>query len=113
VFCAMVAVEVWCGALLSPPATVAGQGLWLLAGFNLIVGYAGAIVPAALAVKRRRRPWLVIDTLLMPFYWLLTSLAAYRALIHFAVAPHLWEKTDHMPRGPLRTSRTQVPGGRS
>jgi cellulose synthase/poly-beta-1,6-N-acetylglucosamine synthase-like glycosyltransferase len=109
VFCAMVAVEVWCGALLSPPATVAGQGLWLLAGFNLIVGYAGAIVPAALAVKRRRRPWLVIDTLLMPFYWLLTSLAAYRALIHFAVAPHHWEKTDHMPRGPLRT-RPGAPG---
>jgi cellulose synthase/poly-beta-1,6-N-acetylglucosamine synthase-like glycosyltransferase len=102
VFCAKVAFEVWCGTLFTSPATVAGQGLWLLAGFNLIIGYACAIVPAAVAVARRRRPWLMLDTLLMPLYWLVTSVAAYRALFHFAVAPYLWEKTDHRPRGLVR-----------
>jgi glycosyltransferase XagB len=104
VFCAMVAFELWRGALLSIPSTAVGQGLWLLAGFNLIASYACAVVPAAVAVKRRRRAWLMLDTLSMPLYWLLTSLAAYRALIHFAIAPYHWEKTDHRPRGPRRKS---------
>jgi cellulose synthase/poly-beta-1,6-N-acetylglucosamine synthase-like glycosyltransferase len=104
VFCVMVAYELWRGALLAIPATTAGQALWLVAGFNLIASYACAVVSAAVAVRRRRRAWLMIDTLHMPFYWLLTSLAAYRALFHFAVAPYLWEKTDHRPRGPRRTS---------
>jgi glycosyltransferase XagB len=98
VFCAMVAFELWRGALLAIPATLAGKGMWLLAGFNLIVGYASAVVPAAVAVSRRRRRWLLVDTLLMPFYWLLISLAAYRALLQLVVAPYLWEKTEHAPR---------------
>ncbi|HZA01515.1 MAG TPA: glycosyltransferase [Hyphomicrobiaceae bacterium] len=102
VFCAMLAFEVYGGALLSVPATVSGQALWLLAGFNLIASYACAIATAAVAVTRRRRSWLMFDTLLMPFYWLLTSLAAYRALFQFVVAPYHWEKTDHRPRGPRK-----------
>jgi hypothetical protein len=31
----------------------------------------------------------------MPFYWLLISAAAYRALWQFVTAPFKWEKTEH------------------
>jgi cellulose synthase/poly-beta-1,6-N-acetylglucosamine synthase-like glycosyltransferase len=108
VFCAMVAFELWCGDSFAVPGTVAGQAMWLMAGFNLIAGFAGAVVPAAVAVRRRRRPWLMVGALLMPFYWLLTSLAAYRALVQFAVDPYLWEKTEHKPRRPGTKKRATV-----
>lgn len=31
----------------------------------------------------------------LPFYWLLISVAAWRALIHLFIKPHEWEKTPH------------------
>ena len=37
----------------------------------------------------------------IPFYWLLLSLAAWRALFQFLTAPYKWEKTEH---GLARTS---------
>jgi hypothetical protein len=36
--------------------------------------------------------WALIFT---PVHWLLLSLAAWRALWQFAVAPYRWEKTEH------------------
>ena len=34
-------------------------------------------------------------TLLIPFYWMLSSIAAYIALFQLIVKPHYWEKTIH------------------
>jgi len=34
---------------------------------------------------------------LLPVYWLLTSLASYRALVQLFTRPHHWEKTPHRP----------------
>jgi len=31
----------------------------------------------------------------MPLYWLLISLAAYRALLQLITRPFYWEKTEH------------------
>lgn len=36
-------------------------------------------------------PWAVLN----PFYWILHSIAAYKALWQLIVRPHYWEKTDH------------------
>ncbi len=33
-----------------------------------------------------------------PVYWLLLSLAGWRALIQLIQKPHLWEKTEHHAR---------------
>jgi cellulose synthase/poly-beta-1,6-N-acetylglucosamine synthase-like glycosyltransferase len=33
--------------------------------------------------------------LIYPFYWLLHSVASFRAVIQLATAPHYWEKTSH------------------
>ena len=36
--------------------------------------------------------WALLFT---PVHWLLLSLAAWRALFQFAIAPYAWEKTEH------------------
>ena len=59
-----------------------------------------SILIGMLSVWRRRRFRLVFSCLLMPVYWLLISLAAYRALYQLIRKPYLWEKTEH--RGEAR-----------
>ena len=44
---------------------------------------------------KRRRYRLVMWALANPLYWLLHSLAAYKALWQLIVKPHYWEKTEH------------------
>jgi len=56
------------------------------------------LVGTVVAIWRRGRIWLLPAVLLMPFYWLLISLAAYRAAIQLATAPYYWEKTEHRSR---------------
>jgi hypothetical protein len=41
--------------------------------------------------RTAERPWV----LLTPFYWLLMSVAGWRALGQLASNAHLWEKTPH------------------
>ncbi len=48
-----------------------------------------------LASLRRKHYGLVPWALLMPFCWLLDSLAAYLALCELLVKPHYWQKTLH------------------
>lgn len=65
---------------------------------NLILGYATGAALGCIAVAARGRRGLSVWALLMPFYWLLISLAAYRALFQLASTPYRWEKTEHRPR---------------
>lgn len=73
---------------------------WLhgIALFNLLAGYLSAMGLGALATANRH-PGLGWLSLAMPFYWLLISAAAYRALWQLAARPFLWEKTPHRGRG--------------
>ena len=44
----------------------------------------------------KRKQWSIIKYLLLvPFYWLLMSYAAYYALFQLIFKPHYWEKTLH------------------
>src|SRR5262249_4229254 len=68
----------------------------------LIGGYCASAVIGAIGLARRgllRCAWAL---LLMPVYWLLLSLAAWRALFQLVRHPYRWEKTEH---GLARTSR--------
>lgn len=48
--------------------------------------------------------------LLMPFYWVCLSIAAWRALYQLVIEPHRWEKTEHgLARSAWFTSRMQTP----
>ena len=97
-FYVLIAWELWTGEFLSSSSGILDQGFLLLAGFNMIAGYVSAMALAAVATMRNGRRALSPYVLLMPFYWLLISYAAWRALAQLAVAPHFWEKTEHAAR---------------
>ncbi len=78
----------------NPQALGATWFFWI-GMFNLFVGYLSAMALGALSVMARNWPSLVLHCLLMPFYWLLISFAAYRALWQLSHSPHFWEKTEH------------------
>ena len=65
---------------------------------NLVLGYVSGVALGCVAVIGRGRAGLAVWALLMPVYWLLISLAAYRALGQLVTAPYRWEKTQHRPR---------------
>ena len=71
-----------------------GQAMWLAAVANLAAGYLTSIIVGVVSVRRRGHR-LTFSALLMPFYWLLISLAAYRAVWQLYRDPYLWEKTPH------------------
>jgi len=65
-------------------------------------GYIVSGLVGLLGLARRRLLRSAWVLLLMAVHWLLLSLAAWRALYQFAVAPYAWEKTEH---GLARSSR--------
>ena len=71
-----------------------GWVLW--AGLvNLLVGNALMVYVTMMGAFRRRRYRLVVWGLLNPIYWILHSVAAYKALWQLIFKPHYWEKTTH------------------
>ncbi len=63
--------------------------------FNLLLGNALAIYVNMFAVFKRRLHVLVLFALLNPFYWMLHSIAAFKALGQLFTRPYYWEKTRH------------------
>lgn len=70
---------------------------WLLyvSLFNLLIGNALAIYVNMFAVFKRRLHVLVPFSLLNPVYWLLHSIASFKALAQLFTRPYYWEKTVH------------------
>ncbi len=94
-FYVMVAMQAWSGELFVPPETIAATSMMWIAWGNLTAGYVVSIAVGAICAWRRGRRRLALDALMMPFYWLLVSFAAYRALYQLVREPHRWEKTPH------------------
>ena len=95
VSCGLLAVGIWQERLFAAPDSDFEGWLWWIAAINLGLGVGSSMLVAALAVVRRQRAWLAPWVLLMPVYWLLISLAGYRALVQLVRQPFLWEKTRH------------------
>lgn len=74
------------------------EAVTVLGLVNLVLGYVSGVALGCVAVAGRGRSGLALWALLMPAYWLLISLAAYRALFQIVTAPYRWEKTQHRPR---------------
>jgi len=72
-----------------------GPLLWLNV-FALAFGNMFFVVLAVIAPLKRGWRHLSIFGFTAPVYWLLTSLAAYKALWQIIFRPHFWEKTDHL-----------------
>jgi cellulose synthase/poly-beta-1,6-N-acetylglucosamine synthase-like glycosyltransferase len=69
--------------------------LGVLCGTTDVFGYLSSAFLGWLGLLRRgllATAWALIFT---PVHWLLLSLAAWRAVWQFAVAPYVWEKTEH------------------
>lgn len=68
---------------------------------NLIVGNGAMVLLSAIAASRLRAYDLVPFSLLNPAYWVLHSLAAWRAPLQLVGRTRRWEKTPHgILRGP-------------
>ena len=63
--------------------------------FNLLAGNALMIYVSMMGAFLRQRYGLVIWALFNPVYWLLHSVASYKALWQLITRPHYWEKTTH------------------
>lgn len=94
-FYILLAASAWKGSLMAEATSLFASWLLVIAVLNLVIGYLSAMLVGAVAVVKRGRLRLVFTALSMPVYWLLISVAAYRALLQLVRTPYLWEKTDH------------------
>ena len=94
-FVALIGAKLVSGALAADPASLGGWWLAALNVWNLTIGYAAAMLLAWIGLGIAGRRGLRRALVWMPFYWLLISLAAYRALWDYARRPFHWEKTEH------------------
>lgn len=67
----------------------------LVSIFNLVAGYTTYGLLAFVALKASRMRAFTRMLIFLPFYWILISLAGWRALFHLVWKPHRWEKTPH------------------
>ena len=65
--------------------------------FNLLAGVLGygAAIGAALLASGSRGCVLWRESFSMPFYWILSAVAVFRAFWQFFRDPHYWDKTEH------------------
>jgi cellulose synthase/poly-beta-1,6-N-acetylglucosamine synthase-like glycosyltransferase len=100
-----------CYALLAQPPLRAVDAMGNAAPMfaaTLLCGYASTIVLDAIGLRRRgllAHAWVLILT---PLYWLLLSLAAWRALLQLWRDPQRWEKTEHGLAKTSRVSGTRI-----
>ena len=66
-----------------------------MAAFNLFFGNLLLIYFGTMAALKRRYLDLIPAGIMQPLYWVLHSVAAYKALWQLIFAPHYWEKTEH------------------
>ncbi|OMQ15411.1 glycosyl transferase [Modestobacter sp. VKM Ac-2676] len=83
--------------LIWPGALVSALPDWLVqvSFANLLLGNGVIIYLSLLAGFKRRTYGLVPFALFSPVYWLLHSIASYKALWQLLVNPFYWEKTNH------------------
>jgi cellulose synthase/poly-beta-1,6-N-acetylglucosamine synthase-like glycosyltransferase len=68
--------------------------LWICL-LNFFVGNALMVYLNMMGPYKRGAFWLVGWAVLNPVYWLLHSLASYKALWQLITKPHYWQKTEH------------------
>jgi glycosyltransferase XagB len=113
IFLGLLVYEAVTGNLMALPDTLLGVTVMTLALFNFAGGYAGGIGIAGLAASRRGMAGLLPRLALMPLYWVLISVAAYRAALQLVTNPYLWEKTPHARRAPNTRERRRKPNSES
>ena len=80
----------------------ANAGMLAFSMASLAAGYSISMIVGAIGLWRRRLMGCAWVLALMPIYWLMLSLAAWRAVAQLMFDPYGWEKTEH---GLAKTSR--------
>lgn len=75
---------------------------------NLLIGYAATLLVSLVGLRRRRRlgeAWILMT---LPLYWVLQSVAVWRALFDLVRDPYRWDKTEHgLAHRPTRQEVTE------
>jgi cellulose synthase/poly-beta-1,6-N-acetylglucosamine synthase-like glycosyltransferase len=74
-----------------------GLAMFVIDFANVTLGHLGFIALGTSVARPKKTFDLVSVTLLLPWYWTLQSIAAWRALWQLFNKPHFWEKTPHFP----------------
>ncbi len=69
--------------------------VFVMAAICLFIGNFLFAYTCSIACVRRGFGHLAIYGLLMPFYWLIMSIAAWKGCLQLIHKPHFWEKTKH------------------
>jgi hypothetical protein len=71
--------------------------VWLLwtCLINFIIGNSVMVYVSMMGPYKRGTFNLSLWALLNPIYWILHSIASYKALWQLITKPHYWEKTEH------------------
>ena len=102
VFAALLAWQIASGLLWSPKPGIIDTLFASLYVTTLTMGYALSALLGFIGLSRRRLLGSAGYLILTPFYWILLSAAAWRAVFQLMSAPYRWEKTQH---GLARNSR--------
>jgi cellulose synthase/poly-beta-1,6-N-acetylglucosamine synthase-like glycosyltransferase len=82
------------------------EAIWYSGSLTLFAsGAAATFIPACVALHRRRLWRLLPWVPMLPFYYALVSMAAWRGVWELSLAPFRWNKTSH---GHARTSRANL-----
>lgn len=87
--------ELISGRLFARPDSLMGEGFWHLAIANFVIGFLASLLLGAVTAWRRGYRALAVRAIWMPLYWILISIAGYRALWQLMRDPYRWEKTTH------------------
>lgn len=71
---------------------------FVLALTDMVIGIVASLLIVLIGAWRAGLVRLASHILAAPLYWLLISVAGYRALVQIIWRPYFWEKTEHSPR---------------
>ena len=71
--------------------------LFVLDTANIILGYGAFALLGYVTLRDHEKKQIGYKLLAIPLYWIVMSIAAWRAAIELVWRPHFWQKTPHKP----------------
>ena len=83
----------------APASSIPASVLWLFAvdTVNIFGSYLTFVALGVSSMTDHEKRLLGIRWMAVPFYWIMTSIAAWRAILELRTRPFFWKKTPHQP----------------
>lgn len=75
---------------------------------NILGGYTAFVTLGTTAMTGHERRLIGYRWVGVPLYWMMTSLAAWKAVVELRSKPFFWNKTPHRPREATERTETQA-----